>query len=73
VALVATLGKGEEEKIIGVGRYSVLPTAGDAPRSAEIAFSVVDEYQNHGVRGRCEHLQNSDSPVPTPKSSSPGA
>src|SRR5882672_6359497 len=49
VALVATLGKGDEEKIIGVGRYAVLQTAGDEPRSAELAFSVVDEYQNHGI------------------------
>jgi len=49
VALVATLGKGGEEKIIGVGRYAVPRTAGDAPRSAEVAFSVIDEYQNHGI------------------------
>jgi GNAT superfamily N-acetyltransferase len=49
VALVATLGKGEEERIIGVGRYVILEMIGDAPRSAELAFSVVDEYQNHGI------------------------
>jgi len=45
VALVATL----EERIIGVGRYAISETAGDAPRSAEIAFSVVDDYQHHGI------------------------
>ncbi len=49
VALVATLGKGEEEKIIGVGRYAMSETAGGAPRSAELAFSVIDEYQHHGI------------------------
>jgi acetate---CoA ligase (ADP-forming) len=55
VALVATLGQGDEEKIIGVGRYAVLaPPAGsavaaDGPRRAEIAFAVADEYQGRGV------------------------
>jgi RimJ/RimL family protein N-acetyltransferase len=49
VALVATVGKGGEEKIIGVGRYALSDTDGTASRSAELAFSVVDEYQNHGV------------------------
>ena len=49
VALVASLGKGEDERIIGVGRYAVSETAADTPRSAELAFSVVDEYQHHGI------------------------
>ncbi|MFI5215858.1 MAG: GNAT family N-acetyltransferase [Candidatus Limnocylindria bacterium] len=49
VALVATLGRGEEEKIIGVGRYDVLPSAPSAPRSAEVAFAVLDEHQGRGI------------------------
>jgi hypothetical protein len=51
VALVATVGKGEEEKIIGVGRYALSDTAGTASRSAELAFSVVDEISEP----RCRH------------------
>jgi GNAT superfamily N-acetyltransferase len=49
VALVATLGGGEGEKIIGVGRYAVSAPTAEAPRAAELAFSVVDEYQHHGI------------------------
>ena len=42
VAVVATLGRGEEEEIIGVGRYAVLAAEAGAPSSAEIAFAVLD-------------------------------
>ncbi|MGH7286473.1 MAG: GNAT family N-acetyltransferase, partial [Myxococcota bacterium] len=49
VALVATLGRGEEEKIIGVGRYDVLTTEPGARRSAEVAFAVLDEHQGRGI------------------------
>jgi GNAT superfamily N-acetyltransferase len=49
VALVATLGRGEEEKIIGVGRYAVLTTEPGVPRSAEVAFAVLDEHQRRGI------------------------
>ena len=49
VALVATLGRGEEEKIIGVGRYDVLATEPGARRSAEVAFAVLDEHQGRGI------------------------
>ena len=45
-ALVATLGQGEEERIIGVGRYAAVDS--DATR-AEIAFAVADDYQGRGV------------------------
>src|SRR5262249_54962590 len=45
VGLVATIGQGAEEHIIGVGRYAALETEADAPRSAELAFSVVANYQ----------------------------
>ena len=45
-ALVATLGQGENEKIIGVGRYAVLDAEGTR---AEVAFAVADEYQGRGI------------------------
>jgi RimJ/RimL family protein N-acetyltransferase len=49
VALVATLGQGEEEKIIGVGRYAVPGTEPTPPRSAEVAFVILDEHQGRGI------------------------
>ena len=49
VAFVATLGRGDEEKIIGVGRYDVLAMKPGAPRSAEVAFAVLDEHQGRGI------------------------
>jgi acetyl coenzyme A synthetase (ADP forming)-like protein len=49
VALVATLGRGEEEKIIGVGRYAVSTSGPGVRRSAEVAFSVLDEHQGRGI------------------------
>jgi GNAT superfamily N-acetyltransferase len=45
VALVATLGSGEDERFIGVGRF----IRGAEPRRAEVAFAVLDQYQGHGV------------------------
>jgi acetyl coenzyme A synthetase (ADP forming)-like protein len=48
VALVATLRLGDDEQIIGVGRYDVLDGAGP-PRRAEVAFAVADEHQGRGV------------------------
>jgi acetyl coenzyme A synthetase (ADP forming)-like protein len=45
-ALVATLGQASEERIIGVGRYTVV----DGPaKRAELAFAVADEFQGRGV------------------------
>jgi acetyl coenzyme A synthetase (ADP forming)-like protein len=49
VAVAATLGRGGEEEIIGVGRYAVLATEPGAPSSAEIAFAVLDEHQGRGI------------------------
>jgi RimJ/RimL family protein N-acetyltransferase len=46
---VATVGRGEEEKIIGVGRYVVPKTEPDPPRTAEVAFIVLDEHQGRGI------------------------
>ena len=48
VALVVTMGEGEAETIIGAGRY----VAFDAPggrRSAEVAFTVGEDYQGLGI------------------------
>ena len=44
-SLAATIGEGEDEKIIGVSRYYRLP-AGDA---AEISLVVEDAYQDKGI------------------------
>jgi len=49
VALVATLGIGTEERIIGVGRYTAVPHDGGSPTCAEVAFAVLDEYQGRGI------------------------
>jgi acetyl coenzyme A synthetase (ADP forming)-like protein len=46
VALVATLLESGEERIIGVGRYAMLP---EKPGAAEVAFAVADEHQGRGV------------------------
>lgn len=46
-ALVATLGEGEEERIVGVGRYAV--GAARAARRAEVAFAVEDAQQGRGI------------------------
>ena len=45
-ALVATLRERRDERIIGVGRYAMLP--GDA-HAAEVAFAVADEHQGRGI------------------------
>lgn len=49
VALVATLERGDEEAIIGVGRYDLLATKPGAQPSAEVAFAVLDEHQGRGI------------------------
>lgn len=47
VALVVTCGQGEGETIIGGARYWVFES--DAVRSAEIAFTVEEDYQGQGI------------------------
>jgi RimJ/RimL family protein N-acetyltransferase len=51
VALVVTANLGDEETIIGAGRYVVYEEA-DAGRSAEVAFMVEEDYQGLGVASR---------------------
>lgn len=49
VALAVTIGEGEREVVIGVGRFSVIE--GARPRSAEVAFTVEEDYHNQGMAG----------------------
>ncbi len=48
VGLVATLRTGDQEKIIGIGRYTRLGN-GEAPCRAEVAFAVLDSHQRRGI------------------------
>jgi acetate---CoA ligase (ADP-forming) len=49
VALVATLREGQEEHIIGVGRYFRITQDGQPTTHAEVAFTVADAHQGRGV------------------------
>ncbi len=49
LVIVATIGTGESESIIGSGRYVI--TAEAPLRRAEIAFVVEEDYQGQGVAG----------------------
>jgi RimJ/RimL family protein N-acetyltransferase len=44
VALVAAMDEGERPTIVGGGRYVVVE-----PGTAEVAFTIVDEYQGQGI------------------------
>lgn len=46
VGLLATLGAGDAEEIIGVGRYF---RQEQNPQRAELAFAVLDEHQGRGI------------------------
>ncbi|HMK34617.1 MAG TPA: GNAT family N-acetyltransferase [Desulfomonilaceae bacterium] len=48
VALVVTIGEGENEIIIGGGRY-VRSDATDQMQSAEVAFTVEEDYHGQGI------------------------
>jgi GNAT superfamily N-acetyltransferase len=50
VVLVATVGAGDAETIVGSGRYVVADRAA-TPRTAEIAFVVEEDYQGQGLGG----------------------
>jgi acetyl coenzyme A synthetase (ADP forming)-like protein len=49
VALVATLREEDEERIIGVGRFSVVSDPSSPHRRAEMAFAVADDHQGRGI------------------------
>ena len=56
VTLVVTIRKGDDEKIISGGSY-IVHEAGNGIRTAEIAFTVEEDYQGLGIAGRVlEHL-----------------
>jgi RimJ/RimL family protein N-acetyltransferase len=50
VALVATIGEGDDELIIGGGAYTVLDRP-DGPPTAEVSFTVEEEYHGQGLSG----------------------
>lgn len=52
VALVVTIQEDGKEIVIGGSRYSLLRAAPDAPPSAEIAFTVEEDYQGQGIASR---------------------
>ncbi len=51
VGLVALVVESSEERVLGVGRYCRVPLAhsGAAPLAAELALTVLDEAQGHGI------------------------
>ncbi len=51
VALVATVGESGNETIIAAGRYAAFDTANHL-RSAEVSFTVEEDYQGQGLAGR---------------------
>ncbi len=49
VALVATLREGDDEQIIGVGRYLAVDDPSSPRRRAEVAFAVADDHHGRGI------------------------
>lgn len=51
VGLVAVIVEGGEERLLGVGRYCRVPLthSGASPPAAELALTVLDEAQGHGI------------------------
>ncbi|MGP8232741.1 MAG: N-acetyltransferase family protein [Methylovirgula sp.] len=47
-ALLVTTGAGADEVIIGGVSYFAIDDA-DPPKSAELAFTIIDGYQGHGI------------------------
>ena len=50
VSLVATIGEGGGEVIIGGGAYTVLERPGE-PATAEVSFTIEEDYQGQGLAG----------------------
>jgi RimJ/RimL family protein N-acetyltransferase len=51
VTLVVTVGEAGDETIIAGGRYAAFDTASNL-RSAEVSFTVEEDYQGQGLAGR---------------------
>lgn len=47
--LLATVGSGPDETVIGAGSYVVDAASGDPPRRAEVAFTVEEDFQGRGL------------------------
>ncbi len=45
MAILAVVGEAEQERVVGMGQYAVEASK----HTAELAFMVVDEYQNKGI------------------------
>jgi RimJ/RimL family protein N-acetyltransferase len=50
-SLAALVGSGADETLIGGASYVVLPTA-DGARSAEVAFTIEEDYQGQGLASK---------------------
>ena len=49
VALLVTVGAGEDEVVVGGASYVVVDPTAAARRSAEVAFLVEEDYQGRGI------------------------
>lgn len=49
VALLVTIGAGEDEVVIGGASYFVSGSVAAAERSAELAFTVEEDFQSRGI------------------------
>jgi len=50
--LVATVGEGGDERIVGSARYVADLAAATAPERAEVAFVVEEDFQGRGLAGQ---------------------
>ena len=51
VGLLAVVGQGADETVIGGATYVALPRASDT-RAAEVAFTIEEDYQGQGLAGQ---------------------
>lgn len=51
VGLVAVVGQGADETVVGGATYVAVPSANDT-RAAEVAFTIEEDYQGQGLAGQ---------------------